>query len=189
MCPAPSCRPACRAPPGRGAGRSAPTAACQPLTCADATQETRSGGRQLPVLGLGEVLMGGAVPVVWQRHALAGRALARRRAALGRLSADGRVRRDRVLGEVAGDDAVDVTLIAHREITADVAVQRARGVGEVVAVGRHALNDGLARAQHMLVVEARAGAVLGREDVRRELSVYGPAELVHGGPSLSWSIS
>ena len=28
----------------------------------------------------------------------------------------------------------------------------------------------------------------GGEDVRRELSVDGPAELIHGGPSLSWSI-
>ncbi len=51
----------------------------------------RLRGGELAVLGFGEVLVGRAVAVVRQRHALAGGALARRRATLRRLAADGGV--------------------------------------------------------------------------------------------------
>src|SRR5579863_448993 len=57
--------------------------------------------QRLAVLGVGEVLVRRAVPVVRQRRALACRALAGRRAALQRLVAHRRARRLRVLHQIA----------------------------------------------------------------------------------------
>ncbi len=65
-----------------------------------ALEPTRALRRcQLAILGVGEVLVGGAVAVVRQRRALAGRALAGGRAALRRRAADRRVALVRVLGQ------------------------------------------------------------------------------------------
>src|SRR2546421_8439880 len=80
-----------------------------------------------------------AVAVMRQRHPLAGRALARRRAALERVAVQvealaGLAGEELIgAGQVELHDAVDALLAAHREVHADVVEQRARGTGEVVA--------------------------------------------------------
>src|SRR6185437_2575507 len=142
-----------------------------------------------------EVLVGGAVAVVRQRHALAGRALARGGATLRRRAADGgialvRVQRDVLLRElhVAADDLVHVRLRRHREVVANIGEQRALGAREVVAVGGQAGDDGLACAHHGAVVGAGGLTGRGRQDLGSELPIDGAAELVHGYSWPSFSV-
>src|SRR4051794_26834711 len=94
--------------------------------------EVRRLGRDrlLDFLGRREMLMRRAVAVVRQRHALAGRALARRGAALQRVAVDVvavlRLALQPLLGE--RDEArhrhADARLLPHRKVDADVVEQR-----------------------------------------------------------------
>src|SRR5438309_12058039 len=98
-------RPTARAATGRAAtGRVWPS------------WRVRLGGYELAILGVRQVLVGGAVAVVRQRGTLAGRAFARRRTALGRRAADGGVALVRMfeqellgIAHVAVDHRVDMS--------------------------------------------------------------------------------
>src|SRR5215218_9847377 len=128
------------------------------------------------------MLVGRAVAVLRQGHALAGRALAGRRATLelapGQLHRGGRARGQVVAREahVAVDDAVHVQLRGHREVRADVVEERARRAGEVVPVGREAADRGLTRAQHALVVARTVGPLAVLDDLTFQLPVDGAAD-------------
>src|SRR4051794_11654611 len=97
--------------------------------------------RRDELLGLGEVLVRGAVAVVGERHPLARGPAARRRAALERVAVDVvavlGLLGDPVLGgrDVRGYDLPDTLLLADREVEADVVEERSRGPCEVVAGG------------------------------------------------------
>jgi glucosamine-6-phosphate deaminase len=144
-----------------------------------------SGG-ELEVLGLGQVLVRRAVAVVRERRALARRALARARPALQGVAVDVEARLRGLSQELVGEcqvalhDVQHARLRAHREVGADVVEQGFGGVGEVVTVGRQALDRRLAGSEHAPVIGVRAFRVRILEDLVRDLPVDRPAEHVHG---------
>src|SRR5438309_7342442 len=149
------------------------------------------GCDELAVLGVGEVLVRGAVAVVRQWRSLARGALAGRGTALRRRSADGGVALVRMLEQellrvchVAVDHAVHVPLGPHGKVAADIAEERSRGPREVMTIGGQARDHLLARAQHCRVIARRRLAAARLQDLGGELSIYGATELIHGADSL-----
>lgn len=137
------------------------------------------------MLGLSEVLMTRAVPISWRRGALAGCAATGRRAALQWLpvviEAEDRLRVDPHLGaiEPRGDVPVGVGLRPHRDETANLEEQRACRSGEILAIGRYALDRLFTGGQDLprfVHGKVRLGEVA-------KVAVQGAAELVHGGLS------
>src|SRR3954469_25326245 len=125
-----------------------------------------------------------AIAVVRKRHALTGRALASRRAALERVAVDVeavlRLAGEPLLRElqVPGDGEADARLLRHREMHPDVVEQRARRTLEVMAIGGEALYGRFARTQHRSVRLDPAWRRVFR-DVRRQVPVDRSRELVH----------
>src|SRR5207302_4687692 len=131
----------------------------------------------LDLLRLGQVLVGGAVSVVRQRHPLARRALARGRAAFQRvavyveapqwLPGEELVRQL----EVPADDLPYAVLLGHREEDPDVVEQRARWTGEVVPIGGETLDGRLTGLEDALVGMAIRPRRVRLEDVPRQLAI------------------
>src|SRR4051812_29464561 len=140
--------------------------------------------RLLDLLGRREMLVRRAVAVVRQRYALTRGALARGGATLQRVAVDVvavlRLTLQPLVGELdeARDRRAHARLLAHRKVDADVVEQRAGGTLEVVAVRRQPFHRRLtgAKDRRMSIDAARGGVAA---DVRRELAVDGPGELVH----------
>src|SRR3954471_14255174 len=128
--------------------------------------------------------MSRAVAVVVERDALTRRAAARGRTALDRLAIGvdaGHRKALQVLVcsvDVTLDDRPDARLCAHREARPDVVEQRAARPREVVPIRDESFDRRLAGMQHVLVC-----AYAPDQDrpvyVPAELSIDGPAELVH----------
>ena len=121
----------------------------------------RGEGADLGLLGLGEVLVRRAVAVGVDRDALAWSSAAGRRAARQRIAERvAPARREAGQQALGGVDVVahhdpGALLVLEREVRADIAEERPRRVGEVVPVGRQALDGALARSQHISVADSK----------------------------------
>src|SRR5579884_3237928 len=181
-------RPRERPPAGAGPAASAGGPSCvRPPTRAGRPASDRLRGQNRPnlLLGLSQMLMGGAVAVVRQGHPLAWGALAGAGPTLQRIA----VGIETVLGqpaqkligqlEIQLDDPEHPLLGRHGEVRPDIAEQRPRGMGEVTAIRRQTLDGRLAGAQNALVVDVGTGGVGVLHDFAGQLAVDRAAKPVH----------
>src|SRR6185312_4595389 len=81
--------------------------------------------------------------------------------------------------DVALDHQVDAGLRGHREVDADVVEQRSRRSREMTPVRPQPLHRPLAPTQNQLVIRLPLARVPLLQDVRAQLPVDGPAQVVN----------